>query len=118
MFIGAILRQTPSDRLKIDQILASEWLKGVPIPGGVCEPWSMLPTFGPEDKLNPLEKQARDRLNHLGITPVMLEEHLTQSARSPVIATYRIVIHRLQNNAQLPPITPVKTPRSRTCVLL
>uniref|UniRef100_A0A1B6D2N7 non-specific serine/threonine protein kinase n=1 Tax=Clastoptera arizonana TaxID=38151 RepID=A0A1B6D2N7_9HEMI len=116
--IRAILRQTPSDRLKIDQILTSEWLKGVTIPGGICEAWSMLPTFGPEDKLNPIEKQARERLNHLGISPSMLEEHVTQSARSPVIATYRIVIHRLQNNSQLPPIMPVKTTRSRTCTIL
>lgn len=114
----AVLRQAPSDRLKIDQILTSEWLEGVQLPGGICEPWSMTPTLKAEDRLTPIERTARERLSNLGITETMLEEELEQGARSAVIATYRIVIHRLQNNAQLPPITPVKPPKSRTCILL
>lgn len=116
--IKAVLRQAPSDRLKVEQILISEWLEGVQLPGGICEPWSMIPTLRAEDRLTPIERTARERLSNLGITEAMLEGEAEQGARSAVIATYRIVVHRLQNNAQLPPITPVKPPKSRTCILL
>lgn len=92
-------------------------------PNGACESWSMFPTFSENDKenseLSTIEKNARERLENLGITSDMLKEQSNQGARSPVIAAYRIVVHRLQNIAQLPPIAPpTKPPKSRTCTIL
>jgi len=117
--VRAILRQTPKDRLTVDQILESEWMKDVAVKHPPCEPWSMLPSVSDEPPLSDIERTARERLAAMGITTKMLTEERHQGGRSPVIATYRIVIHRLQNNAQLPPITsPPKVPKSRTCTVL
>lgn len=87
---------------------------------GACESWSMFPTFGDNDvELSTIEKAARGRLEGLGISSEMLKEQSSQGGRSPVIAAYRIVVHRLQNIAQLPPIAPPpKPPKSRTCIIL
>lgn len=117
-FTGATLRQTPKDRLTVDQMLESEWMKDAPRSEVVCEPWSMLPTTTAE-LVTDIERVGRERLAAIGITAEMLEEQAFQGARSSVIATYRIVVHRLQNNAQLPPIAPpAKVTKSRTCIVL
>lgn len=101
------------------QIMDSEWMKDVPLPQGECESWSMLPTTSEDKVVSDIEQAARDRLATMGINTDMLAEHTAQSSRSPVISTYRIVIHRLQNNALLPPIAPPeKVPKSKTCILL
>lgn len=120
MFVaGGILRQSSNDRYRLEQIIYSEWLEGT-TPNGPCESWSMLPTFGEEDvELSTIEKAAREKLEGLGITSDMLKEQSSQGARSAVIAAYRIVVHCLQNIAQLPPIAPPqKPPKSRTCAIL
>lgn len=62
------------------------------------------------------EKAARERLESLGIKAEQLEAEIGKGARSPLIATYRIVIHRLlvtPNNVQ-----PTKPQKSRACALL
>ncbi|XP_075229133.1 serine/threonine-protein kinase NIM1-like isoform X2 [Lycorma delicatula] len=65
--IRGILRQSPSDRYKLDQIIYSEWLDGMTT-NGPCESWSMLPTFGEGDvELSTIEKTARERLEVLGV---------------------------------------------------
>lgn len=99
-------------------MLESEWMKDAPRSEVVCEPWSMLPTTTAE-LVTDIERVGRERLAAIGITAEMLEEQAFQGARSSVIATYRIVVHRLQNNAQLPPIAPpAKVTKSRTCIVL
>uniref|UniRef100_A0A1B6GBA1 non-specific serine/threonine protein kinase n=1 Tax=Cuerna arida TaxID=1464854 RepID=A0A1B6GBA1_9HEMI len=119
VLVRAILRQTPKDRLTVDQIMESEWMKDVTRSQVECEPWSMLPTVNTEQALSEIERTGLERLSAMGISAEMLREQIHQGARSPVIATYRIVIHRLQNNALLPPIgPPPRVPKSRTCVLL
>uniref|UniRef100_A0A146M5G7 non-specific serine/threonine protein kinase n=2 Tax=Lygus hesperus TaxID=30085 RepID=A0A146M5G7_LYGHE len=117
--IRGILRQVPKDRFTLDQIASSDWMHGHPIGGGACERFVVTPTVGvPLESLAPEEKAARERLESLGITNSMLEHEMIQGARSPVIASYRIVVHRLQSISQLPPIQPPKPPKSKTCVIL
>ncbi|XP_014261616.1 serine/threonine-protein kinase NIM1-like isoform X2 [Cimex lectularius] len=117
--IRGILRQTPKDRFSLDQIAESEWMNGHSINGGTCEKYILSPTLGvPMEKLSQEEKTAREKLEALGITQSMLEHEMIQGARSTVIASYRIVIHRLQCIAQLPPIQPVKPQKSRACSIL
>ncbi|XP_069693850.1 serine/threonine-protein kinase NIM1 [Periplaneta americana] len=47
------------------------------------------------------EMLARKKLLDFGITSAMLEEHSSRGARSAVIGTYRIVIHRIQRQGYL-----------------
>ncbi|RZF48112.1 hypothetical protein LSTR_LSTR002178 [Laodelphax striatellus] len=117
--IRGILRQAPTDRFKLDQIIHSEWLEGLTIVGS-CDEWSMQPTLGADEKMSTIEKTAREKLEVIGITGEMLAKEAGQGARSPVIAAYRIVVHRLQNIAQLPALAPpvTKPPKSRTCSIL
>ncbi|KAL1130742.1 hypothetical protein AAG570_011983, partial [Ranatra chinensis] len=118
--IRGILRQTPKDRFTLDQISSSEWMANTTNGGGDCERWSIVPTMGvPFDKLPEIEKAVREKLNSLGITESMLEDEMVQGARSAVIATYRIVVHRmLQNSSHHPPATTAKLPKSKTCTIL
>jgi hypothetical protein len=48
-----------------------------------------------------IEMLARKELLDFGITSAMLEEHSSQGARSAIIGTYRIVIHRIQRQGHL-----------------
>ncbi|BET02685.1 S_TKc [Nesidiocoris tenuis] len=117
--IRGILRQVPKDRFTLEQISSSEWMQGHSINGGACERYVVAPTIGvPLEKLSTEEKAARERLEGLGITASMLEQEMVQGARSPVIASYRIVVHRIQSVAQLPTVVPVKPPKSKTCAIL
>lgn len=59
---------------------------------------------GSEKKANDIvgiEMLARKELLNFGITNAMLEEHSSQGARSAIIGTYRIVVHRIQRQGHL-----------------
>ncbi|XP_073975379.1 serine/threonine-protein kinase NIM1-like isoform X2 [Rhodnius prolixus] len=117
--IRGILRQTPKDRFSVDQIAGSEWMQGTTVAEGTCERWITTPSVGtPTEKLSAEEKAAREKLESLGITQNMLENEMIQGARSPVIASYRIVIHRLQTVTQQPAVQPTKPQKSRACCIL
>ncbi|XP_034255730.1 serine/threonine-protein kinase NIM1-like isoform X2 [Thrips palmi] len=125
--IEAILRQAPAERLAMDQIVASEWLCGTPIPKVPDDQgdWVTLPTRAnglstsppaedgaspapptPPPPLSDIEVLARERLAALGIGAALLHENLEKGVRSPVIGTYRIAVHRLQKQASSQPGTP------------
>ncbi|KAK3918781.1 Serine/threonine-protein kinase NIM1 [Frankliniella fusca] len=123
--IEAILRQTPSDRLTMDQVLASEWLRGTPLPKADDDQgdWVTLPTrvnsaapaaaaedgctpAAPAPALTDIEVLARERLAALGIGAALLHENIDKGVRSPVIGTYRLAVHRLQKQASSQPPTP------------
>uniref|UniRef100_A0A1B0FJ84 Protein kinase domain-containing protein n=1 Tax=Glossina morsitans morsitans TaxID=37546 RepID=A0A1B0FJ84_GLOMM len=63
----------------------------------------MLPTDGNDDQsiLSPLEKEARQILQDLGITSEMLKSASTNAPRNDIIGAYRIVINRLQKQSWL-----------------
>lgn len=84
-----------------------------------CEWWCMQPTLTPGAELSDIEKQTRDRIGRMGITTELLAEHAPKGCYSSVIATYRIVSHRIWFSSQLPPLPPAKpSSRSRTCIIL
>ena len=76
----------------------------------------------------------QDQLASLGITEEMQSKHLNQGVRSPVIATYRILLHKQMKQAQArrpdsckPAPRPadnqiknvrVRVTNSKTCMLL
>ncbi|XP_066995542.2 serine/threonine-protein kinase NIM1 isoform X2 [Anabrus simplex] len=123
-----ILKQAPRERLTPSEVRDSEWLRGIPFPSspGPSEKYSLFPTQLKETNseisnlssdnqasldsvenglarcaISSLEKQALEKLSELGITEDILAEHLDRGARSAVIGTYRIIIHRLQRQDSL-----------------
>jgi hypothetical protein len=173
-----ILKKVPRERLSLQEIRNSDWLKGVtfPVTPGASESYSLSPTFhkliskipeshsenvpgntdntetvpvseetkesshcesdvtvkgnsmdnqsseegsltvqtdlmnrqqsysGSEKKENEIvatEILARKKLLEFGITSAMLEEHSSRGARSAIIGTYRIVIHRIQRRGHV-----------------
>ena len=83
-------------------------------------------------KLSDTERTVQDQLASLGITEEMQSKHLNQGVRSPVIATYRILLHKQMRQAQArrpdsckPPPRPadsqsknVRVTNSKACLLL
>ncbi|XP_046400165.1 serine/threonine-protein kinase NIM1 isoform X3 [Ischnura elegans] len=103
--IRGMLEKSPKDRMTIERICSSRWLSGTEIPtAGGPEFWS-TPTVIPDSettdvKIPALEAKARERLEELGVAEVMLIEHATNGARSPLIGAYRIVVHMYLRNAE------------------
>lgn len=82
--------------------------------------------------LHPLEMEARQILDKLGITNEMLCRSIESGPRSDIIGAYRIVVHRLQKQqlmaktneliaaaaADIEPISKPKNISSRNCAIL
>lgn len=82
-------------------------------------------------ELHPLEMEARQILEKLGITSEMLCRSIESGPRSDIIGAYRIVVHRLQKQQQTTKTNeliaaaaaenePISKPKScsRTCAIL
>ncbi|XP_046489822.1 serine/threonine-protein kinase NIM1-like [Neodiprion pinetum] len=104
--ICGLLCQTPLERLTIDQMLASEWLKDTTVPPHTpFQDCLLLPTITSDPNQIPgIERVARLMLEKLGIDGNLLATHADKGPRSSVIGTYRIVVHRLTK----PPRNPVQ----------
>jgi serine/threonine-protein kinase NIM1 len=96
--IRGILKPLPADRLTLSNVAKSAWLAG-----------EQLPVALPKYQLNPTvdspvggtglsedEMTARRRLNDLGINDTLLRQSSVKEARSSIIGTYRIMLHRVQ----------------------
>ncbi|KAL0277811.1 UNVERIFIED_CONTAM: hypothetical protein PYX00_004965 [Menopon gallinae] len=102
--IDGILKQKPSERLTISQILSSDWLKGIQLPSApeASQSFTLAPTIlkyspdGTELQLPDIEQTARQRLSELGISSQLLASQSCQGSRSHVIGCYRIIVHRIQ----------------------
>lgn len=81
--------------------------------------------------LHPVEIQARQTLEKLGITSEMLCQSIESGPRSDIIGAYRIVVHRIQKQqlltktnelmaAAAAEIEPIGKPKNirRTCAIL
>ncbi|KAK7792488.1 hypothetical protein R5R35_011037 [Gryllus longicercus] len=133
ILIGGILKRAPSDRLTMMDIQNSDWLKDCHFPSspGPGEKYSLLPTVLLEEKLHTsksendlsdktnngpsaldIERKARNYLHELGITENMLVEHVERGAKSAVIGTYRIIVHRFQRQATVTCATMYDASRS------
>ncbi|XP_015602681.1 serine/threonine-protein kinase NIM1 isoform X2 [Cephus cinctus] len=116
--IRGTLKQTPLERLKIQEMLDSEWFKDIPLPSETPLPRCLLlPTIsGDQNQISTREKEARTKLEKLGIDSTLLAAHLPSGPRSSVIGTYRIVMYKLsritQNHSVKPVVTSPKTPPS------
>lgn len=62
--------------------------------------FEMVPTFGPADVQHPVEQETLRTLHNWGITDEMLLQAVESGARNELIGIYRIVVHRLQVQAE------------------
>ncbi|XP_050538867.1 serine/threonine-protein kinase NIM1-like isoform X2 [Daktulosphaira vitifoliae] len=126
--IVSMLNTSSSDRLRIDQVLKSEWLKEASAyqnrfnNNAVYGHWCAFPSTSSVD-VTDIELNARRALEALGISKVMLDEHGPRGSRSNIVATYRIVVHRLLQQRRLmgqPTTMSVNKPKktkSRLCAI-
>lgn len=94
--IKGLLRPVPVDRLTMEQIMDSDWMKGIEYPEAylACSrtPYHLVE---PSHNLSSDEMNVKAALEELGITKV----HLLNSSldlRSPITGAYRILLHRIQ----------------------
>lgn len=113
--IGGLLQLDPAKRFGVNQVKNCSWLKGVSFPA---------PRSG---KNASHVKEAKDVLEKMGITDVLLQEHKGRGARSGVIGTYRIVMHKTEEkystndekeNKIKKIILTCPTFKSKTCIIL
>ena len=91
-----ILKRKPSARLTLEEISSHPWLEG----RGVWKPgevdYKPHPRLGGD--LSLVETEVLARLEELGISEQTLREEMILGVRSPVIATYRILLHKALEN--------------------
>lgn len=85
--------------------------------------WCIVPTLDSDEKLTEIEIKARKQLLAYGIDDRMLEEHAQKGIKSDIIATYRIIIHKLLTSNYIPAVTRVtgkkhNHARSHLCVIM
>uniref|UniRef100_A0A8D8UZT1 non-specific serine/threonine protein kinase n=1 Tax=Cacopsylla melanoneura TaxID=428564 RepID=A0A8D8UZT1_9HEMI len=124
--IRGLLCQDPEARFNLEQIYNSSWLQNVNLNSisiAKANEWSMTPR-APAEATTVIEKTARERLVKLGISETMLQEEKDKGSKSSAIATYRMVVHRLENNAAYPQpvvaqtVKTQKPAKSRLCRIL
>jgi serine/threonine-protein kinase NIM1 len=98
--IRGLLQLVPADRLTLAHITKSAWLGGEDFPQPLPK-YQLNPTVdslgsGGLGGLTGDEATARIRLNELGISDSLLRQSASKEARSSIIGTYRIMLHRVQ----------------------
>ncbi|XP_037787967.1 serine/threonine-protein kinase NIM1-like [Penaeus monodon] len=102
--ITKLLVQDPSERPTPATIMNHTWLSMAPTPPEPLKPYVMAPAFSTEED-TPFEAEAVSTLASWGISRESLEDGTALGARSPALATYRILLHRLLNRPETPSIT-------------
>lgn len=111
--IRNLLQLDPTKRLSTNQIKSCAWMKDTKFPGE-----KSTKSYG--------EKDVKETLGKIGISEKMLKEHKAKGARSNIMGTYRILMHKKEqksradeNEKNLKKITiSCPTFKSRACTLL
>jgi len=103
--VGDILHRVPTSRLTIDEMRSSAWLEGQDFPSAM-EPFRS--DLGSCSSLEASDDQriTLRELADLGISTDLLTNSDNVEARSNIVGTYRIVMHRIQKrrfDVDLPP---------------
>ncbi|XP_065206760.1 serine/threonine-protein kinase NIM1-like isoform X2 [Planococcus citri] len=120
--IRGMLRSTPSKRFTLPEVRNSLWMSDIMISENTYDRWCIIPTLDRDEKLAEIEIKARKQLLAYGIDDKMLEEHALKGIKSDVIATYRIIIHKLLTSNHIPAVTRITAKklnhaRSHLCVI-
>lgn len=108
--ITRLLVQDPAQRPTSEEIASHEFLANARTPPAPLPPYVLAPTFS--DEPDPTENEALKILEYWGISRSNLEDGAPMGARSPSLATYRILVHRLTTPP--PPHTSLTTPTQGT----
>ena len=92
-----LLRQVPADRPTVEQIMASDWLRGVEYPQAFPPP-GLTPSHLADASrvLSADETDAKAALAALGVTELHLLRDRSPDLRGPITGTYRVLHHRIQ----------------------
>ncbi|KAG7176678.1 Serine/threonine-protein kinase NIM1-like [Homarus americanus] len=99
--IARLLVQDPNERPGTDTIAVHTWLSTAPAQPTPLPTYVLAPTFSTEDSSD-VEIEAVSTLQKWGISQQSLEDGLSLGARSPSLATYRILLHRLMTQPNSP----------------
>ncbi|XP_068234771.1 serine/threonine-protein kinase NIM1-like isoform X1 [Palaemon carinicauda] len=99
--INRLLVQDPSERPSPQIIASHTWLSKAPDPPTPLPSHVLTPRLSAED-ISSAEEETITSLEKWGINRDSLEEGAPMGARSPAIATYRIMLHRLLTQANTP----------------
>ncbi|XP_049807396.1 serine/threonine-protein kinase NIM1 isoform X3 [Schistocerca nitens] len=99
--IAGILQLEPTSRLSLQSVSESEFLRGVRMPRSAEV--AAAAASGDWDTGSDHELQALEKLEELGISRDLLDEHRDRGSKSAVVGTYRILLHRLERRAASAP---------------
>lgn len=106
--IKNLLRKDPEERLNLDDLRESEWLKHETFPKSLPkykmqnQLQASIPGKCDQDTsccaiLSPDEKEAYKQLKEFGINDSMINDSIDKGSRCNIVGTYRIILHRLIN---------------------
>lgn len=123
LLTGGILKSSPDKRLNLLEIRNSIWLSDIMITENTYDKWCLVPTIDQSENLSEIEQKARKELLAYGIDSCMLKEHALKGIQSEIIATYRIIVHRLLISIHLPVVTRITNKKlnhasSHLCIIM
>lgn len=93
--ITAILQVSPADRITLDQVGSSEWLRGQRFPESFPK-YSIFPSLDSAAPVSEEDLEARTHLEDLGISEDMMRDCVDKGARNHITGAYRIMLHKIQ----------------------
>lgn len=99
--IKGLLKQLPVDRLTVEQIMESHWLRGVEYAQAhlVCSP-TPNHLADPSYVLSSDDLKLKSALEDLGISETQLL-NASLDLNNPITGTYRILVHRIQKRRSI-----------------
>ena len=99
--LRSILQRKSASRPDLGDILTSDWMAGAGAWIEADPGYRSCPRLGAmEDELTEAEIIVMEELEQMGITENVLRQDIMLGVRSPVIATYRILLHKKLQTAE------------------
>jgi serine/threonine-protein kinase NIM1 len=102
--IEGLLQQKPSQRLNLNDLRLTEWLRGQNFPNSLPKYELRIYDFNSKEQNNNKvcmssdEKEAYKQLKDLGISDALIYDSLEKGSRSNVTGIFRIIMHRIINS--------------------
>lgn len=110
--ISGLMQLDPAKRLSVSQIKSCAWMKEIKCPSD-------------KSTKNCGEKEVKETLEKMGISEKLLKEHREKGAKSYIMGTYRILMHKKESKSTTEENDKLKktviscpTFQSKTCTLL
>jgi hypothetical protein len=104
LVIEGLLQQKPSQRLNLNDLRLTKWLRGQNFPNSLPKYKLQIYDMNSEEQNNnkvsmsSAEKEAFKQLKDLGISDAMICDSLEKGSRSNVTGIFRIIMHRIINS--------------------